>query len=192
MPPAKVRLSYAVRAPLCQTGFGCRPFTDTNHGESPVVYVSTDYEYHRGKELRGFMAHKDLAHLARWIGVLPAATVAFAAAQIVAIFIGWTAGAGNHLVQFAGAFMCPAAFVLAGSMTAPAYQYLTSICLTVLVAIYSTAVVTWDIIDQIDKKWDLIWLIVCSVAGILGGIWACQQIHEEEGNETRSAVSLES
>lgn len=59
----------------CQTGFVYRPFTLTRHGLSHVVYMSTDYEYHRcmtvsvADEVAGPADPRPLARLRWWYPV---------------------------------------------------------------------------------------------------------------------------
>lgn len=84
----------------------------------------------------------------KWILVLPAAIGAYVGVQIVVAVSGEITGLWTLLTQFIGALVCPIAFVEAGAITAPAYRHITSICLTIVLAIYSTAVVTcmsWNV-----------------------------------------------
>jgi DNA-binding response OmpR family regulator len=139
----------------------------------------------KGRETDNRMLAKAMERKAwlRWILVLPAAAAAAVATQILVILSCRSANAGDLLTQLVGALMCPAVFVLAGARTAPAHRHVASISLTIVIAIYSTAVASWAIIERLETRWGLAWMIICGVAGIVGGIGVSYAFHEEEKRE---------
>ena len=117
----------------------------------------------------------------KWILVLPAAIGAYVGVQLLVILGSLILGTGELITQFVGAVLCPIAFVSAGSRVAPLYRLLTSVCLTVLVAIYSAVVTTWAFFGKVPyTKSDLTWFIVCGVAGIVACIFQCHGFYLEE------------
>ena len=127
----------------------------------------------------------------RWILVIPAAIGAYAGVQIaIAIMslIGdffWETGSARW-TQLINSAAGPAAFVWYGSKTAPVHRFITSISLTVLLAIAMSVLATLVFSHGIGTKWENVWLVVCGVIGVVSSIIACYSIHEEEQNEIKA------
>jgi hypothetical protein len=121
----------------------------------------------------------------KWILVLPAAIGGFVVVQIFIVLGGLFLDTGSYYAQFASALLCPAAFVSAGSTVAPAYRYITSICLTIVVAILQTALLTWLIIEKRETTSGLAWLIFCGLAGVVACVAECHAFYDGELREAR-------
>lgn len=133
-----------------------------------------------------------MPHWLKWILVLPAAIGAFVGVQILVVAGSLFLDSGSGYAQFASALLCPAAFVSAGSRVAPVYRHITAICLTILVAILSTAIVTKVVMDRHETRSGLAWLVICGVAGIVVCVFECHSFNEEEpaqGSRSRERES---
>jgi len=118
----------------------------------------------------------------KWVLVLPAAIGAGVGVQLIVVLNAlaarqWFDTDLSYVGQFASALLCPAAFVSAGSSVAAAYRHITSICLTIFVAILQTAIVTWAIIENRETTSGLAWLIICAIAGIVACVRECLRSH---------------
>jgi len=73
----------------------------------------------------------------------------------------------------------PVFFVWAGAKTAPKYQFVTAITLTVIHAIANGVIVTLVIVTgrAADPLW---WLLLTCVLGIVATIEVCVGFHKEE------------
>lgn len=119
----------------------------------------------------------------KWILVLPAAIGACVGIIIFTVVIDAFVSISDLWIQFFGGLLCPVVFVLAGTMTAPAYRRIISICLTIVVALFSVYVAIWTI-DKLETRWELVWMIILRLVGIAGAIGVCYAFRTEKQEQS--------
>ena len=118
----------------------------------------------------------------RWIAVLPGAIIAFAIAQILVILGGLFTP--DFVVQLAGAWACPIAFVTAGVFIAPKFKFVVALILTALMVAMMSVTIFWALYTQHVpgdvNKW---WYFFTCIVGLVAPIWFCAKLHhdDEEG-----------
>jgi hypothetical protein len=96
---------------------------------------------------------------------------------------------GDIYTQFIGSVMCPCAYVIAGSRTAPSYRFVTSIVLTLLLTVGETIIATLVIVQKRQTGMSIFWLIVCGIAGLVGAIVVCLEMRKQEENEAAALAA---
>lgn len=120
----------------------------------------------------------------RWILFLPAAVLAFMAANaIIAIAHSMSGGGLNVLAvkpvaEIVQAVLGPWAFVMAGAMTAPRRQTLVAGILLLVVVLATGMALSLTLLVSTDKS-DPIWFVAMFV-GIASAIYAVRQVYQEE------------
>jgi len=121
----------------------------------------------------------------RWALVLPVAAGAWVGAQISIMVIGnvfYPMGLWNlatWFVKIATIAVAPYGFIWAGAQTAPRHSFIVAIALTVVHAIFATAIFVLAIdVERITAP--LWWIITGYVVGITVTVVACVQFRRKE------------
>lgn len=128
---------------------------------------------------------RELPDWLRWALVLPAAAGAWVGAQISIMIVGnifYPMGLWNFaswFVKIGTVVAAPYGFVWAGAQTAPRHSFIVAIVLTVVHAIFATAIFILAIgVERITAP--LWWIITGYVVGITVTIVACVQFRRKE------------
>ncbi len=137
---------------------------------------------------------RELPDWLRWALVFPAAAGAWVGAQISIMIVGnvfYPMGLWNFaswLVKIGTVVAAPYGFVWAGAQTAPRYSFIVVIFLTVVHAIFATAIFVLAIdVEKIAAP--LWWIITGYAVGIAVTIVACLQLRRKEGKRTVKLAS---
>lgn len=142
----------------------------------------------------GVKAMVELPDWLRWALVLPMAVVAWVGAQISIMAIGnvfYPMGLWNFatwFVKIGTIVAAPYGFVWLGAQTAPRHSFIVAIALTVVHAIFATAIFVLAIgVERIAAP--LWWIITGYIVGITVTIVACVQFRRKEGKRTAKLAS---
>ncbi len=129
-----------------------------------------------------------------WTLVLPAAAGAWVGAQVSIMIVGnvfYPMGLWNlatWFVKVGTVVAAPYGFVWAGAQTAPRHSFIVAIALTVVHAIFATAIFVLAIgVERIAAP--LWWIITGYIVGITVTIVACVQFRRKEGKRTAKLAS---
>ncbi len=142
----------------------------------------------------GVNAMRELPDWLRWALVLPAAAGAWVGAQVSIMMVGnvfYAMGLWNlpsWFVKIATVVAAPYGFVWAGAQTAPRHSFIVVIFLTVVHAIFATAILVLAIgVERLTAP--LWWIITGYAVGITVTIVACVQFRRKEGKRTAELAS---
>lgn len=116
----------------------------------------------------------------RWFCVLPAAIIAFLIIQCLLVLGAFIWPTNQIFLDFISSIWCPVCFVLAGAFTAPVYRFITSLVLTILVAIMGSVVVTWTIARGPGWNGHAVWLIITCLIMVAAALTTSMWVHKEE------------
>jgi hypothetical protein len=124
------------------------------------------------------------ANRLRWLSVLPASIGAYFVIQFIIgvgdVFLGEHPFFGDFWCQFINSLAGPACFVYAGTMTAPRHRFPVALILTSSHATFTVCTLAFVIIGMPHSLASLIWLIFCSVSGIIATLVVCVVIYGEK------------
>ncbi len=142
----------------------------------------------------GVKAMRELPDWLRWALVLPAAAGAWVGVQIFIMMVGnvfYAMGLWNipsWFVKIAAIVAAPYGFVWLGAQTAPRHSFIVAIILTVVHAIFASAIFVLAIgVEGIGAP--LWWIITGYAVGIAVTIVACLQFRWKEGKITAKLAS---
>ena len=137
---------------------------------------------------------RELPDWLRWVLVLPVAVGAWVGAQISIMAIGnvfYPMGLWNlatWFVKIATIAVAPYGLVWAGAQTAPRHSFTVAIVLTVVHAIFATAILVLAIdVERLTAP--LWWIITGYIVGAAVTIVACVQFRRKEGKITAKLAS---
>lgn len=124
--------------------------------------------------------------------VLPAAIGAAVAVQLLIVAASFIAPSGfstaDWYCQFIASVAMPYAFVWYGAKVAPAHKSVTAIALSVLQAIATTSLCMYSVLQPTTSRSEVIWVIVCGMAGVVASIVGCVAVRKTE-DEARAIAT---